>query len=86
MRFTGETYLDEALGSDAFHVLSQRADGWRCLPLWRCKMQEQAKRLRKVKPHYTHFRIMRGSILRATPVSDLIEIQKNSNDYESESI
>ena len=72
MRFTGKKYLDEALGSDAYHILSRRANGWQCLSMWRRKMQEQGRRLRKVHPHYAAFKIMRGSILHATPVSELI--------------
>lgn len=75
MRFTGEKYMDEALGSDAYHVLSRRANGCGCLPVWRRKMQEQARRLSKVHPHYAAFKIMRGSILHATAITDLITIK-----------
>ena len=74
MRFTGEKYMDEALGSDAYHVLSRRACGCGCLSIWVRKMREQARKLSKVQPHYRGFKIMRGDILHATPVSNLIMI------------
>ena len=67
-RFTGEKYMDEATGSDSVHVL----DGRMRLSSWVDAMRAQARRLRIVKPHYRGFKIMRGDILHATPVSNLI--------------
>lgn len=68
MRFTGEKYMNEALGSDAYFIL----DGRNRLPTWIADMREQAQKLCKVHPHYRGFKIMRGTILNATPVSELI--------------
>lgn len=68
MRFTGEKYMNEALGSDAYFIL----DGRNRLPTWIADMREQAQKLRKCHPYYRAFKIMRGTILHATPVSELI--------------
>lgn len=65
---TGKTYLDEALGSDSYFIL----DGRNRMATWVEDMRQQARRLRNVKPFYKAFKIMRGSILHATPVTDLI--------------
>lgn len=70
-RFTGEKYMDEALGSDSVFIL----DGRNRLATWISDMRQQARRLSKVQPHYKGFKIMRGSILHATAITDLITIK-----------
>lgn len=66
--FTGEKYMDEAVGSDAYFTL----DGRNRMPTWQQDMRQQARKLRKIHPHYVAFKIMRGSILHANAISDLI--------------
>lgn len=68
MRFTGEKYMDNAIGTDSIYIL----DGRNRLSTWIADMRKRANQLVKVQPHYAAFKIMRGSILHATPVSELI--------------
>ena len=68
MRFTGEKYMDNAIGTDSIYIL----DGRNRLSTQIADMRERAKQLRKVQPHYAAFKIMRGSISHATAITDLI--------------
>ena len=70
-RFTGEKYMDEACGSDSVFIL----DGRNRMAKWIQDMRERAMRLRNVKPNYAAFKIMRGDILHAHPISGLITIK-----------
>jgi len=71
MQFTGKTYLDEALGSDAYFIL----DGRNRIATWVKDMRQRFEKIRKCHPHYRGFKIMRGDILHARPISELIMIE-----------
>lgn len=68
MQFTGKTYLDEALGSDAYFIL----DGRNRMATWVEDMRKRFEKIRKCHPHYKAFKIMKGTILKCHPVTDLI--------------
>ena len=70
MCFTGETYLGEALGSDSYFIL----DGRNRPSTWVEDMRKRYERIRKCHPCYKAFKIMKGTILKCHPVTDLIKL------------